>query len=83
MIPASIIDKLNQIEESLIFGSVTLKIVKHDGRKTRYIWLEEYSEVADSPTSGECLHKKQKGITENTRKTNELTIEVKNKKNEL
>jgi len=62
MIPNSIIHKLNQIEESLIFGSVTLKIVKHDGHKTRYVWIEEYSEIEDSPTSGECSHKKPRRV---------------------
>jgi len=54
MIPASIISKLNQKEEEIIFGSITLKIVKHDGKKTRYQWTVESSEVEDSPTSGEC-----------------------------
>ena len=54
MIPTSIISKLNQKEAAISFGSITLKIVKHDGHKTRYLWTEESSEVLDSPTSGEC-----------------------------
>jgi len=57
MIPHSIILKLNKKEEAIRFGSVTLKIVKHDGHKTRYTWIEESSEIEGSPTSGEGLQK--------------------------
>jgi hypothetical protein len=56
MIPASIIEKFNQKEESVNFGSVTLEVVKHDGQITRYIWVDKSSEVEDSPTSGEGGH---------------------------
>ena len=69
MIPASIIAKLNEKEEAINFGSVTLKVVKHDSHILRYIWLDETSEVEDSPTSGEGLPKKQGEITENGRNT--------------
>ena len=54
MIPASIISKLHEKEEAIFFGSLTLKIVKHDGHKTRFLWTEESSEIEGSPTSGEC-----------------------------
>jgi len=56
MIPASIIEKFNQKEESINFGSITLKIIKHDGHNTRYLWTEESSEIEDTPTSGEGDH---------------------------
>ena len=75
MIPTSIITKLYQKEEAITFGSLTLKILKHDGHKTRYLWIEESSEIEASPTSGECLHKKQRGITENTRNTTVFPVE--------
>jgi len=65
MIPASIHSKLDEKEEAINFGSVTLKVVKHDAQITRFIWLDETSEVEDSPTSGEGLRKKQGEITEN------------------
>jgi len=64
MIPDSIILKLNKKEESISFGSITLTVIKHDGHKTRYKWIEETSEIEDSPTSGEGLPKKQGTITE-------------------
>ena|GEM_PF-5359711 len=52
MIPTSILARLNEHEEAISFGSVTLKVVKHDGHKTRYLWTVETSEIEDSPTSG-------------------------------
>ena len=64
MIPDSIISKLNKKEEAVLFGSVTLTIIKHDGHKTRYKWIEETSEIEGSPTSGEGLPKKQRKNTE-------------------
>jgi len=64
MIPHSIISKLNQKEEAIKFGSVTLTVIKHDGHRTRYTWIEESSEIDGSPTSGEGLPKKQGKITE-------------------
>jgi hypothetical protein len=57
MIPSSIISKLNEKEEAINFGSVTLEIVKHDGYISRYIWVDKTSEVENSPTSGECYYK--------------------------
>ena len=65
MILVSIITKLNEKEESLRFDSVTLTVIKHDGHKTRYKWIEESSEIEDSLTSGECIPKKQGKITGN------------------
>ena len=53
MIPDSIISKLNKKEEAIDFGSVTLRVVKHDGHISRYIWTDKTSEVEGSPTSGE------------------------------
>jgi len=76
MIPTSIISKLKQNEEMVTFGSITLKILKHDGHITRYMWVEESSEIEDSPTSGECSHKKQRGITENAENTTVFPVEV-------
>ena len=52
MIPDSIILKLNKKEEAISFGSITLTVIKHDGHKTRYKWIEETSEIEDTPTSG-------------------------------
>ena len=56
MIPIQVIKELERREEGIAFGSVTLKIVKHDGHKTRYLWNEETSWVEGSPTSGEGGH---------------------------
>lgn len=52
MIPDYVLTELQRREENITFGSVTLKVIKHDGHKTRYLWNEETSWVGDSPTSG-------------------------------
>jgi len=53
MIPPSIISKLNNKEEAINYGSVTLEVIKHDGHISRYVWIEKNSEAEDAAASGE------------------------------
>ena len=56
MIPNTIIRTIEAKLDDIHFGSLTVKIIKHDGRKTRYLITEETSIVVDSPSSGEGGH---------------------------